>query len=138
MNLDSILHPTRAQLAIVGLPRTGKTTLALGLGDALDLPVLHTDDFRDMPWEDQADAAMLAVPARGVVEGITVARMFRRGFDPDCVLWVMGATGAPSDRALRSLLARGVGEYEDRGGRVLRLTMRPSVDAALWAIGALE
>lgn len=135
MTIDDALSQTRAQLAVVGLPRTGKTVLSLALGDALDLPVLHTDDFRRLPWEEQADASMLAVPARGIVEGITVARMFRRGFAPDAVLWIMGTTGAPSDKALRSLLARGVGEYEDRGGRVLRLPMRPSVDAALWALG---
>jgi hypothetical protein len=132
MTFEDALSTTKAQLAIVGLPRTGKTTLAVGLADALDLPVLHTDDFKDQPWEDQANAAMLAVPARGLIEGVTVARMFRRGFRPDAVLWIMGTTGAPSDRSLRALLVRGMTEYD---GRILRLPMRPTVDAALWALG---
>jgi hypothetical protein len=44
----------------------------------------------------------------------------------------MGTTGAPSDRSLRALLVRGMTEYD---GRILRLPMRPTVDAALWALG---
>lgn len=128
-----------ATLAIVGLPKTGKTTLANSLGAALGLGVLHTDDFVWLPWAEQADAAMSALNVLSmpncVIEGITVARMFRRGFNPDCVLWLLGKSGMRSDASMRKLISNGLEAYN---GRVLRLPYRPSLDAALFALGSVH
>ncbi len=121
----------KAQLAIVGLPDVGKTTLANKLGPALGLPVLCTDVFMTLPWADQADAAMELVRPRCIIEGITVARMFRRGFNPDCVLYVLG--GDAHLKAIASLVKRGLEEYS---GRVVCLPWRPGLDTALALIGA--
>lgn len=117
-----------AQLAIVGLPGTGKTTLADGLGTALGLDVLHTDEFKDFPWDTQADLALTSAPGFGIIEGITVARLFRRGFKPDCVVRILGG----SNPSMASLIKRGLDEYE---GRVVVVPHRPKLDTVLWALG---
>ncbi len=125
-------NPVRAQLAIVGLPGTGKTTLATALGAALGLPVLHTDDFKALPWDVQAAAALEAAPQRGIVEGVTVARLFRRGFVPDCVVHLVGNGGRTSAGSMRSLIQNGLHEYT---GRVLHVPERPSVEDVLRLLG---
>lgn len=133
-----ILH--RAVCAIVGLPGTGKTTLGNALAAHLGLGCCHTDQFMTVPWSEQADEAMRYMPVRGLVEGITVARLFRRGFTPDCVIHLTGHSefgyslaAKAASRALGSLVRRGLSEY---AGRVLTLPARPDVAAVLRAIGA--
>lgn len=121
-----------AQLAIVGLPGCGKTTLADKLGAHLGLRVLHTDDYRGLPWEEQADACVVALPGWGVVEGVTVCRLFKRGFEPDCVLWILGGDPARSPVGLRTQLENGLAVY---GGRIVTLPEKPSLETALWALG---
>lgn len=121
----------KAQLAIVGQPGVGKTTLASALGEHLGLHVVSTDMFMVLPWVEQADAAMLAVPERGIIEGITVARLFRRGFVPDAVLYVLGG----ENKSIASLIKRGLEEYS---GRVVCLPWRSGLDTALWALGSAE
>ncbi len=46
-----------ARVAIGGGPRVGKTTLA---ALATDRPVVHTDDWRGLPWSDQPYAIIEA------------------------------------------------------------------------------
>jgi hypothetical protein len=132
---------TKAQLAIIGLPGTGKTTLADALGAALELPVLHTDDFAGLKWAVQADAAMEAIPARGIVEGVTVARLFRRGFLPECVVYLAGG-GRLASPQLLALMNNGLLDYDlalVRGhcGRVLHVPELASADTVLWLMGTL-
>ncbi len=119
-------------VAILGLPGSGKTTLANKLANALNLTVLHTDDFKSMPWSKAADAAMAAIAngTYGVVEGITVARLFRRGFEPSLVLVLAGGKPMP---AMSSLISRGLREY--RGVR-LHLVGRPPVSEVLAYLSA--
>jgi adenylate kinase family enzyme len=95
-------------IAIVGLPRSGKTTLSELIAESVGLSVLHTDDFRKLPWDKAADAALAAISGHGIVEGITVARLFRRGFKPDLVIHLTGGRQLPS---MESLIKRGLSEY---------------------------
>lgn len=126
----------KAQLAIVGLPGSGKSTLALALGRALGIDVLPTDAWMNIPWAEQADAAVLALPAHScIVEGITVARMFKRGFEPDCVIYILGGDPARSKNSLRSLIENGLNLYS---GRIITLPQWPSLETALWALGTPE
>jgi hypothetical protein len=127
----------KAQLAIVGLPGSGKTTLALKLGRALGLPTVHTDLFADKPWDVQPGAAMdLTHEApQLIIEGYTVCRMFKRGYEPDCVLYVLGCDEKRTPKGLRTQLERGLDLY---AGRVITLPKWPSLDAALWALGTPE
>lgn len=126
----------KAQLALIGLPGVGKTTLANELGKHLGLPVLHTDDFKELPWAEQADAAMAAAPVRGIIEGVTVARMFRRGFHPDCVVHVTGG----DNPSMLTLTLNGIVDYEracdSRGyGRVIYLPVFADLDTMLFMLG---
>lgn len=133
---------TKAQLAIIGLPGTGKTTLARALGQALQLPVLHTDEYNGLAWKAQADAVLADVPDRGIVEGVTVPRLFRRGFLPQCVVFLAGSGGRPASPQLLSLNTNGLLDYDlalSRGhcGRVLHVPERADVDTVLWLMGTL-
>jgi shikimate kinase len=137
---------TPATLAIIGMPGTGKTTLANAIGDVLRLDVFHTDDFKDLPWSQQADHAMATIPnfakaGAFIIEGITVARLFRRGFLPDCVIYFAGG-GAIASPSLQSLLVRGLLDYDKalvRGhvGRVLHVPEHADSETVLWLMGTL-
>lgn len=124
-----------AVLAITGLPGSGKTTLADALGHVLDIHVFHTDYHIAASWDEQPDLCLksarclqsLVRPV--VVEGLTVARMFRYGFNPDCLIVLSG--GRPH-KSLPSLLENGIRSYR---GRVIHLPQYPGVAAALRALG---
>jgi adenylate kinase family enzyme len=80
-------------LAITGLPGTGKTTFA----SVFSFPIIHTDEFRNLPWEQQPRAVLEAIEdlyADGhdmiVVEGVIVARILSRGFVPDLLFYFDG------------------------------------------------
>jgi hypothetical protein len=124
-----------AVLAITGLPGAGKTTLADALGVALNLPVMHTDDYKDQPWAEQAPlctARLLeAYPFSCIVEGLTVARMFRYGFRPHAVIHILGGR-EPVSASLRSLVSNGMIAFN---GRIVTLPKHPSVREALSALG---
>lgn len=121
-----------AQLAIVGVPGCGKTTLAFKLATVFQLPVFGTDAFVDEPWDNQPALVLEAWSRWGIIEGITVARLFRRGFKPDCVLWILGGDAGKQTASLRSLIDRGLSEYD---GRVVTVPYRPKLDTVLWALG---
>lgn len=80
--------PKVKEIAIVGNPMTGKTTLANLLFDNLnDVQLIHTDDYRDHGFIKCLDpilasyhAARTAEPGGKIImEGIQVARVLREG-----------------------------------------------------------
>ena len=80
------LHSTNCVLAICGPPDSGKTYLA----ERLSVPVVHTDDWANLPWDEQPDRVMdmlrQVCGTPYAVEGCTVVRLLKRGFSPQLVL----------------------------------------------------
>lgn len=78
------------RLLIAGVPRAGKTTLALELGGR----VRHTDDLVHLSLEQASVvvAAWLSEPGPWTIEGVTVQRGLR--------VWLAANEGRPCDRVL--------------------------------------
>ncbi len=75
------------RIAIVGGPGTGKTTLSKWAGS--HRPVLGTDEYQTMPWEDVPRHVINKTRTLGrkfVVEGVHVARALRKGLEVDAVI----------------------------------------------------
>jgi len=72
------------RVAIVGGPRAGKTTLALGLGWKLALPVRHADDLIALGWSEASSRLaheILAADGGGIFEGVSIVRALRKALD---------------------------------------------------------
>lgn len=106
------------RIAIIGSPRAGKTTLALELGRADGLPVLHTDDLIDLGWSAVSDAVALALlddERNLIIEGVAVVRGLRKA---------LVRPGAPVERCIvlaqpRLVLTRGQRAMQRGCARVL-------------------
>lgn len=112
------------RIGITGLPGTGKTQVANTLSKYLDLEVQHTDAYKHMLWEEQPVAAMDKLLPACIIEGVTVARMLKRGFNPDVLIYLVGP-----GRGVRSMpwLQTYVRLYEESAvGRVVRMSQLPT------------
>ena len=81
-----VLASQHKRIAIVGGPRTGKTTLARAIRGR---PIISTDDYMDLAWEDVPDKVIQVAGAAGgsfVVEGVQAARALRKGLEVDAVV----------------------------------------------------
>lgn len=79
------------RILIAGVPRAGKTTLAMELGKQLALPVRHTDSLIGLGWSESSAAAAkwLEDPGPWIIEGVAVPRALRK--------WLAANAGAPCD-----------------------------------------
>lgn len=70
----------RNRIAIVGGPRTGKTTFARAHAEKLGLPLVSTDDFIPLGWSGSGAKAadVIAGARRLLIEGVAVPRALRR------------------------------------------------------------
>ena len=68
------------RIAIIGGPRTGKTTLAHKLADGAFIPIRHTDDLIEMGWSEASAYAAKWFDEDGpwVIEGVAVGRALRK------------------------------------------------------------
>jgi len=68
------------RIAIVGGPRTGKTTLAAKLSRDTGLPLIASDDYKDLGWSEASQhvADLLAKNEPAIVEGVAVPRALRK------------------------------------------------------------
>ncbi len=80
------------RVAICGVVNGGKTTLSRLVRDR---PVIHTDSFMNVTWEDAPNKIFEMVvrsiehdDKKFVVEGIQVPRTLRKGLEVDVVLWL--------------------------------------------------
>ena len=83
------------RIAIAGVPKSGKTTLADEIGQERGEEVWHTDDLMDLPWSEQSQAASewFGGPGVVIVEGVAVPRALRK--------WLKrNAEGKPVDRVI--------------------------------------
>jgi hypothetical protein len=76
---------THKRIAIVGGPRTGKTTLAK---TCTDRPIHHNDDGKHLSWESQPEYWKSRVEGQDsfVIEGVQAARALRKGLQVDAVV----------------------------------------------------
>jgi len=89
------------RIAIAGVPRGGKTTLALHLAAQHGYPVVHADDFISMGWSEASAhvARRLVSPGPYIVEGVSVVRALRKAmeFGPDRPCDVLHWLGIPRE-----------------------------------------
>ena len=76
------------RIAIAGIPRSGKSTLAADLSTIWTLPVRHTDDLiatHDWSAASEMVARWFDEPTGWIIEGVTVSRALRkwRRYHPD-------------------------------------------------------
>jgi SPP1 gp7 family putative phage head morphogenesis protein len=125
----------RMRVAVVGGPRTGKTTAARALADAHALPLRHADDLIPLGWSRASEqlAHEMRLSDGGVFEGVAIARALRKllelepGRPLDAVVRLrapyaeltpgQAAMSAGHDRVLEAILP----ELERRGVRMLEL-----------------
>ena len=77
------------RVAIAGVPRAGKTTLAVVHGGRR--PLVHTDDSIDREgWSERSSSLVreLAGLDSFVVEGMRVPHALRKGLSVDVVIWL--------------------------------------------------
>lgn len=79
------------RILIAGIPRAGKTTIAIELARDLECEAWHTDDLAGLGWsEASAEAANWFVrDGPWVIEGVAVPRALRK--------WLAVNVGAPAD-----------------------------------------
>ena len=70
------------KVLVVGPPRTGKSTAADFIAHALNLPLYHSDVYKELPWDEQKQVVGKLIRSLSgfVFEGCTVSRalnMFR-------------------------------------------------------------
>lgn len=85
-------------VAITGYPNSGKSTIGNILASRINLDLISTDQFiGQFTFAESPVKIIEAISDRKdyVIEGVTVARMLKYGFNqkswkPDQVLWVVG------------------------------------------------
>lgn len=65
-----------SKILVVGPPRTGKTTGSNLIAHALDIPLYHSDIYKELEWDQQKKVVyeLIRSMSGGVFEGCTVAR----------------------------------------------------------------
>lgn len=120
---------------IAGVPRAGKTSLALALGLASSATVRHTDDLIDLGWSEASELAGLWFDAPGpwIVEGVAVPRALRKWMarsskrPAEKIVWLdaprveLTAGQASMAQACRTVWAECVGECIARGVLIERI-----------------
>jgi adenylate kinase family enzyme len=105
MRPEVILPLECPRIAIVGGPRTGKTTLA---ATVTDRPIIHTDDYIGVGWDAAPEVlnATARMHERFVIEGVQVARCLRKGLEVDHVIVLLSAKRLRTPRQVA--MAKGV------------------------------
>lgn len=93
-------------IAIVGVPRTGKTTLAHDLAAVTGHVVVSSDDYLRgrVDWKgvpERVIESLTELPT--ICEGVQVARMFSRGYQPGRLIYL---AGEPQERWVKWLPER--------------------------------
>lgn len=106
---------------VIGMPRTGKTTLAKKLAAETGAALLHTDDYIDRPWAQIPQAILTAarkVDGNLIIEGCAAVRLLKRGMRPDRVVFCRGkAEHDTKYKSMRWILGRAT-DYIRRGGKL--------------------
>jgi adenylate kinase family enzyme len=82
---------------IAGVPRSGKTTLAVRIAARTCIPMRHSDDVIGLGWSEASEhvASWFAAPGPWVIEGVAVGRALRKwlaahptGKPCDVIIWL--------------------------------------------------
>ena len=96
---------------VVGSPKTGKSTLAGTVADALCWPVVASDDWASSPWDDVPRLVRAAALAHkhAVIEGVAVSRLLpgrtRLELAPSVAVWCRAPAALEQHIAYRGMTA---------------------------------
>jgi len=68
------------RIVITGSPMAGKTTMAGVVSRIMEIPVDHTDDYKDLEWSEASNAVSLLLERAQdwIIEGVTIPRALRK------------------------------------------------------------
>ncbi len=102
------------KIAIIGIPKSGKTTLANRLAERLGYPLVHSDDQIGVGWGNQKAFTLEAIAVHGenvIAEGVTVARVLNQ-WNPDRVIQCYRADlASPRHAPIASRVKRAAQEW---------------------------
>lgn len=128
------------KIVICGIPKSGKSTLALGLSTLTGYRVFHCDSLKHLPWSEQSEKIIELFTVEGsiIIEGVKTVYSLRKwkdrnpdkGCPIDCYVWLDKAK-VPLSREQEALgrgmavINRNIATWVPKGGLEVGVVYSP-------------